>query len=98
MPQAAREEMMLGVKEAVKIATECLGSLYEGMDLRDVLLEEVRLSDDNQFWLVTLGFTRPVSVNPVWEALGGESFKRENKVFEISTDTGEVRSMRIREV
>ncbi|MEA2601049.1 MAG: hypothetical protein QOF89_2041 [Acidobacteriota bacterium] len=97
MAQAARESVMIGVKEAVRIAAEYLASLYEGKDLRDVLLEEVRLSDDDQYWLVTMGFSRPVPTNPVLEALGGENLKREYKVFEVSAETGDVRSMSIRE-
>ena len=98
MAQAAREEVMIGVKEAVKIATDYLATLYEGKDLRDVLLEEVSLSDDDRHWLVTLGFSRPVPTNPYLEAMGAENFKREYKIFEISAETGEVRSMQIRQV
>jgi hypothetical protein len=98
MAQAARESAMIGVKDAVRIAADYLASLYEGTELRDVLLEEVRLSDDDQYWLVTMGFSRLVSANPIFEALGSASFKREYKVFEVSAETGEVRSMRIREV
>jgi hypothetical protein len=98
MAQAVREEVMIGVKEAVKIAMSYLATLYEDKDLRDVLLEEVRLSDDDQYWLVTLGFSRPVPTNPYLEAMGAESLKREYKVFEISAETGEVRSMQIRQV
>lgn len=50
---------MIGVKEAVRIAMDYLATLYEDKDLRDVLLEEVRLSEDDQYWLVTLGFFAP---------------------------------------
>jgi hypothetical protein len=98
MAQAVREDVMIGVKEAVKIAMEYLATLYEDKDLRDVLLEEVRLSDDDQYWLVTLGFSRPVPTNSYLEAMGAESLKREYKVFEISAETGAVRSMQIRQV
>lgn len=98
MAQAVREGVMIGVKEAVKIATNYLATLYEGTDLRDVLLEEVKLSDDDRYWLVTLGFSRPVPTNPYLAAMGTEDLKREYKIFEISTETGDVRSMQIRQV
>jgi len=89
---------MIGVKEAVRIATDYLATLYEDKDLRDVLLEEVKLSDDDRYWLVTLGFSRPVPTNPYFAAMGAEDLKREYKIFEVSTETGEVRSMQIRQV
>ncbi len=98
MAQAARQSEMMGVKEAVRIAADYLASLYEGKDLRDVLLEEVRLSDDGQYWLVTMGFSRKVLKSMFLEELGSEDFKREYKVFEVSAETGEVRSMSIRQV
>jgi hypothetical protein len=94
---------MIDVKEAVRIATGYLKQLYEPAQLHDILLEEVALSDDEKYWYVTLGFSRPVaSTNPI-QALT-ETFMKsqgivnqtEYKVFQIDAATGQVRSMKIR--
>ena len=98
---------MIDVKEAVKIATEYLKRLYEPAQLHDILLEEVELSDDEKYWYVTLGFSRPVaSTNPLQaltetflktqSILNQTEYQREYKVFQIDTATGQVRSMKIR--
>ena len=92
---------MIDLKSAVRIASEELGSLYPPEVLRDVLLEEVEKSDDGRFWLVTLGFTRPlpqIGVSDVFKALTAKDVKREYKIFEIDGDTGTLRSMRMRTV
>jgi hypothetical protein len=95
---------MIDVKEAVKIAVDYLRNLYDSTELKDILLEEVVLSDDEKYWYVTLGFSRKVeSMNP-WgklglnttEELSNKEYKREYKVFQIDTASGQVRSMKIR--
>ena len=47
---------MIDMKQAVQIALEFCRSLYAPEKLTDFLLEEVELSDDEKFWLVTIGF------------------------------------------
>ena len=91
---------MIDVKEAVKIAVDYLQSLYDSTKLKDILLEEVVLSDDEKYWYVTLGFSRPLEVNQPLSAIVGpeykREYKREYKVFQIDTASGQVRSMKIR--
>ena len=98
---------MINVKEAVKIAIDYLKQLYDPMELHDILLEEVALSDDEMNWYVTLGFSRPLpSTNPMQALtasilksqgmLSQTSYQREYKVFQIDATTGQVRSMKIR--
>jgi hypothetical protein len=98
---------MIDVKEAVKIATEYLKQLYEPAQLHDILLEEVVLSDDERYWYVTLGFSRPIaSTNPMQtlaetflktQGIANQTkYQREYKVFQIDAATGQVRSMKIR--
>ncbi|HJQ68609.1 MAG TPA: hypothetical protein VKA70_06540 [Blastocatellia bacterium] len=98
---------MIDVKEAVKIAIGYLKQLYEPAQLHDILLEEVALSDDEKYWYVTLGFSRPVaSTNPVQalketilksqNIVDHTKYQREYKVFQIDAATGQVRSMKIR--
>lgn len=50
---------MLQIQDAVKNSLEALGSVYPSGDVREPRLEEVTLSDDEQFWLVTISFTNP---------------------------------------
>ncbi len=83
---------MLSVIDAVKIATSQLLALIP--EAEDVLLEEVEISDDNQFWMVTLGFAQ--RQGPLAQAVGLVK-PRKYKVFKIDGTNGEVRSMKIRE-
>ena len=92
---------MIDVKEAVRVATDYLMQLYEPAQLHDILLEEVALSDDEKYWYVTLGFSRPMPSTELMRALTENivkqvKYQREYKVFQIDSATGQVRSMKIR--
>lgn len=92
------EKMAIPVKQAVRAASDELRELYDSVTLADILLEEVELAEDGKFWLITLGFSRPVShtENPL--AQYGKEYKREFKQFKVDALTGEVQSMKIRAV
>ena len=91
---------MVDVKQAVAKAMDYLRDMYQIDKFKDVLLEEVDLSEDNKFWNVTIGFTRgqeTTSGGPMAVLIGQSSeFKREYKVFQIDAKTGDLRSMRSR--
>ncbi|HKQ08608.1 MAG TPA: hypothetical protein VJ464_26030 [Blastocatellia bacterium] len=99
---------MIDVKEAVDIALDYLGKLYDMSTLQDILLEEVVLSDDEKFWYVTIGFSRLIySTDPmgklsetIWKISGSgagpQKYQREYKVFQIDSATGQVKSMKMR--
>jgi len=91
---------MVDVKQAVSKAMSYLKELYRIDQFKDVLLEEVDLSEDNKFWNVTIGFTRvqeSTSGGPMATLIGQSAeFKREYKVFRIDAKTGDLRSMRSR--
>ena len=92
---------MIDVKEAVKIATDYLRDLYVPSQLHDILLEEIALSEDEKYWYVTLGFSRPVPPTDPLRVLTENllrqtNLRREYKVFQIDSATGQVRSMKIR--
>lgn len=91
---------MIDVKKAVASAVKYIKELYPQKNLRDLRLEEVERSDDEQYWLVTLGFSVPVSSDgsAVAQALGGTRYERAYKLFKVNAQTGEVRSMKIRKV
>lgn len=100
---------MLDVKEAVRLANEHLINLF-GQNINDVRLEEVEtvkeevwidpsvrdmvnLETKNAYWLITLSY---VPHNPKSLLLSTE--RRQYKLFKIDAETGELMSMKIREV
>jgi len=93
---------MIDVKEAVRIASDYLVQLYDASQLHDVLLEEVALSEDEEYWYVTIGFTRNIPSTDPMKAMTETILNqkkytsREYKVFQIDSATGQVRSMKIR--
>ena|SRR5437762_1908208 len=92
-PQPQRTQT---VTDAVKIASGQLALLIPGA--HNVLLEEVEITDDDRYWLITLGYIPPYQEAPaekLFTPLG--SSPREYKVFKIDRQSGEVRSMKIRE-
>jgi hypothetical protein len=81
---------MIDVKQAVDIASRYLISLFADKAPSNVQLEEVELSEDEKYWFITLSFMEmlPFLVNP----------RKSYKLFKINADTGQVQSMKIREV
>ena len=47
---------MIEIKEAVKIALDLVHDLYDPDSVKNPLLEEVVLSQDEKNWAVTIGF------------------------------------------
>ncbi|MDX1522153.1 MAG: hypothetical protein R3264_11035 [Anaerolineae bacterium] len=99
---------MIDVKEAVKVAFKEIGNLYTTDELTDLTLEEVELSEDEQYWLITLGFTQTLSLpieaqrqtsffdaNPLVQEI---STMRVYKTLKIDANTGEFQSMKIRTI
>jgi hypothetical protein len=91
---------MIDAKQAVKMAMEYLKDMYNTKEFKDIMLEEVELSEDNQYWNVTIGFTRrqvTTAEGPMASLVGPtEAFKREFRVFKIDAKNGIVRSMKIK--
>lgn len=95
---------MITVKEAVKIAKNAYLELYEDTPLneeRDLQLEEIQLDTNQNEWQVTLGFNIK-NANPlrgIGAAFSGDRmYVRKYKLFHIDANSGDVRSMKIREV
>lgn len=90
----------IGLKQAVQEAIKSVSDLYEaqGYQLNDLLLEEVQRSGGN--WLVTVGFTRPMTSAgaTVASALVGVAARRAFKRVKIDGNTGEFLEMQIREL
>lgn len=80
---------MIDVKEAVEKAHEYLRSLY-GEDAAGVQLEEVELTEDERYWIVTLSYSAPTRLLL--------TVSTKYKQFRIDAQTGRVSSMKIRKV
>lgn len=83
---------MIDVNEASNKAIEHLKKLYADQDCGKILFEEAELSDDDKFWIITLSFKSPVAAS----GLGQSVFvgDRLYKVFKLSAETGEIRSIK----
>ena len=61
-------------------------------------IEEVELTDDGRYWLITLSFDVPVELNPSMGTTLATVGERQYKVFKVDARSGEVLSMKIREI
>ncbi|MBD8100244.1 hypothetical protein IFR08_20765 [Pseudomonas fluorescens] len=92
---------MIEVKEAVQVAKSAANDfLGQEMALKDLMLEEVELDTNNRTWAITLGFNVPApnKFERIGAALAGQTYARKYKTFIIDSETGEFRSMKIREI
>lgn len=90
---------MIDVKQAVQIAMNYVSDLYQQEGISDLALEEVELSDDEQNWYITIGFTRQ------FQELTGlrltpltKQAKRVYKIVTVRAKDGIATSMKIREL
>ena len=86
---------MVDAKEAVKRAIAYLQGLNAPATVNDLELEEVEKSDDGKYWLITLSYS---GVPGGLASLTGEPRELKSKQFKIRVQTGEVLSMKIRQV
>lgn len=91
---------MIDVQDAVRNAFEYIENLFDDEEIKDLRLEEIELTDDENFWLVTLGFFRS-NVQDDQEGILASVVtgppKREYKIMRIRAEDGEVRAMKIRQ-
>lgn len=87
---------MIGIKDAVTVAKDFVLNVYEA-NLPDLRLEEVGRSDDEKYWLVTLGYTQERTSLPQLAKLMNP-FERVYKTIKVDAEKGEAISMQIRQV
>jgi len=87
---------MISVKEAAKNAYEYMKEIPGYENNEEIAVEEVELSEEEstakKYWLITVGY--PVGFN----ILQPTSRSKEYKIFKVDADTGEVISMKIRNI
>ncbi len=84
---------MIDVTEATNKAKTYLDSFFP--DAEKVQLEEVELTDDKTHWLITLSY-EGVSNSVASSLLVGKSLRY--KIFKLEAESGEVISMKIRDI
>ena len=97
---------MIDVRKAVLAAQNYFKSMQDLMSpddsfiIRDLRLEEVEISEDKKYWFVTIGYD--FAEGAFKDALSFIATPKKNdrnyKIFKINSETGEVESMKIREV
>lgn len=87
---------MITVKEAANSAIKYFQDIYNG-PFSDLVLEEIEMSEEEDFWLVTLGYTLP-PLTGLRAVMTDGITRREYKVFKINAETGDFVNMKIRNV
>ena len=96
---------MIDAKAAVGFAREYIDSIQAitGVPLENLRLEEIEMTEDESFWLITLGYDNPdrpshsATLGVLDPNLARRS-AREYKQFRVKADSREVKSMKIRQV
>ena len=81
---SGEEKRRLTAKEAAEVAAKYLAELKD-MNRLDISIEEIELSSDEMYWLITLGHPRTFIVP-----------SKDYKVIKVDAKTGEVISMKMR--
>ena len=105
-----REKIMIvDIRKAVSVARDYLKSVKDLVteseeQIRDLRLEETELTDNEQYWLITLSYDVPIpeyrtQLRALINTLNRveKKYEKEYRIFKIDTQTGEVKSMKIRE-
>ena len=94
---------MIDMKQAVQIAQDFCRTLYGPDQLADFLLEEVELTEDEKFWLVTIGFNlRPGEYARTTAGSAGSSQARALehvfKTMKVDASNGRALSLKIKKL
>jgi hypothetical protein len=95
------EPTLIDVKQAVQAAFAYVSELFPKDQVKDLRLEEVELTDDGKYWLVTVGMSSPILEYVEYpialrSPLQERKLRREYKQLKIDARTGKVLSMKIR--
>ena len=85
---------MISVKQATDNSVNFLKTIDSSVE--DILVEEVEFDTINQEWLITLSFSHPTALTRNLSSVFNE--KTKYKIFKVDSTTGEVLSMKIRQL
>ncbi len=81
---------MIDIKQAVERGREDFEKIFEGGNVREVLLEQAELSEDGKYWMVIYSFD--------WQPTSGTASigpgDRRYKVLQIDAESGIMISMK----
>lgn len=89
---------MIDIKDATQSALDFLKVVYPDNTPANLMLEEVELSKDSKFWLITLGFTRFDRPLGLLSSISPPQTSRVYKTILVDANTGKAESMKIREL
>lgn len=87
----------VGVRDAVRIAMNFVGDMYEGQHLQDLLLEEVEMAQGGDYWLVTIGFSLN-DTDSIIQPIANRKPGRKYKAVKVDAHIGEPISMKILDI
>ena len=87
-------------KQAARLSLDYFNELFPNAVISNVALEEVELLEDENCWLITLGFDEPLRHKPLAaiNVFGPPPPARQFKIFKVDTKTAKVISMKIRKL
>lgn len=98
----------MNVKEAVQKSIDYVKDVFEYEKIKNIGLEEVEFNEYDNIWEITVGFSRPWdfskpgnSIARMQQLYGNvpvPSPERQFKVVQIDNNSGEVKSIKIREL
>jgi len=90
----------LDAKQAARLALDYYNELFPNAAVSNVALEEVEFLEEENCWLITLGFDGPVRVKSALDVnlFGPQPPTRKFKIFKVNAETGSVISMKIRKI
>jgi hypothetical protein len=90
----------MDVKEAVRKAVTYVGDVFGSENPENIGLEEVVLNEAQDAWEITVGFSRPWDYHKPSFVTGFQppSPKRQYKIVTIDNVSGNIKSIKIREL
>lgn len=89
---------MIPVKNAIQAAMQFVADNFGEGVLANLRLEEVEPSADDAFWEITLSMVRGTGPGAMAAVLGGDSRARDYKTVTVDARTGDVKSVKIRQL
>ena len=86
------------LKEAVKKAKEYISDIFSEENVKNIGLEEIEFDERNNLWKITIGFHRPWQERENLLSSFEKKLFRDYKVVTVDNETGEVKSVKNREL
>lgn len=100
MMQPSQESIAIDLKQAIDIAREFILDIFASDAIQELTLEEVEMSDDANYWLVTFSFGRERAPRSTLEQFAVQThsmnvYEKYYRTIQIDM-AGKVKAMKIR--